>query len=155
MADPEEGFTYKSACCSVNCTSRCHLRARVKDDKIYTVTPGQMPGRDDYANCCLRSIGLGTRTHDENVRVMHPMKRTGERGSGEFEQITWEQAIDEIAERMEATKAQYGPKACGFYSFTGNLSKLSWRRPPVSPAPTAAPPSISRESWATTAPPWA
>lgn len=61
---------------SVNCTSRCHLRARVKDDKIYTVTPGQMPGRDDYANCCLRSIGLGTRTHDENVRVMHPMKRT-------------------------------------------------------------------------------
>ena len=79
VADPEEGFTYKSACCSVNCTSRCHLRARVKDDKIYTVTPGQMPGRDDYANCCLRSIGLGTRTHDENVRVMHPMKRTGER----------------------------------------------------------------------------
>ena len=39
VADPEEGFTYKSACCSVNCTSRCHLRARVKDDKIYTVTP--------------------------------------------------------------------------------------------------------------------
>ena len=29
VADPEEGFTYKSACCSVNCTSRCHLRARV------------------------------------------------------------------------------------------------------------------------------
>ena len=54
---------------------------------------------------------------------MHPVKRTGERGSGEFEQITWEQAIDEIAERMDATKAQYGPKACGFYSFTGNLSK--------------------------------
>ncbi|MFR5091147.1 MAG: molybdopterin-dependent oxidoreductase [Adlercreutzia equolifaciens] len=129
VADPEEGFTYKSACCSVNCTSRCHLRACVKDDKIYTVTPGQMPGRDDYANCCLRSIGLGTRTHDESVRVMHPMKRTGERGSGEFEQITWEQAIDEITERMEATKAQYGPKACGFYSFTGNLSKLSWEAP--------------------------
>ncbi len=129
VADPEEGFTYKSACCSVNCTSRCHLRARVKDDKIYTVTPGQMPGRDDYANCCLRSIGLGTRTHDENVRVMHPMKRTGERGSGEFEQISWEQAIEEIAERMEASKAQYGAKACGFYSFTGNLSKLSWEAP--------------------------
>ena len=45
---------------------------------------------------------------------MHPMKRTGERGSGEFEQITWEQAIDEIAERMEATKAQYGPKAVSY-----------------------------------------
>lgn len=30
---------------------------------------------------------------------------------------------------MEATKAQYGPKACGFYSFTGNLSKLSWEAP--------------------------
>ena len=39
------------------------------------------------------------------------------------------EASDEIAERMEATKAQYGPKACGFYSFTGNLSKLSWEAP--------------------------
>ncbi len=128
-SNPDEGFTYKSACCTVNCTSRCHLRARVKDDRIWGVVPGDMPGRDDYANACLRSMALGQRTQNEDERVMYPMKRTGERGSGEFERITWEQAISEIAERMEATKEQYGPQSCGFYSFTGNLAKLSWEAP--------------------------
>lgn len=127
--DPDEGYTYKSACCTVNCTSRCHLRARVKDDRICGIVPGNMPGRDDYANACLRAMALGQRTHDENARVMFPMKRTGERGSGEFERITWDQAIEEIAERMEETKARYGALSCGFYSFTGNLAKLAWEAP--------------------------
>ena len=31
VADPEEGFTYKSACRTVTCTPRCHLRARQYD----------------------------------------------------------------------------------------------------------------------------
>lgn len=128
-ADPDAGYEYKSACCTVNCTSRCHLKARVKDGKIRGVVPGEMPGRDDYANACLRSMALGKRTHDEGARVMYPMKRVGERGSGEFEQISWEQAISEIAERMEATKERYGARSCGFYSFTGNLAKLSWEAP--------------------------
>lgn len=127
--DPDAGCTYKSACCTVNCTSRCHLRARVKDGRICGVVPGEMPGREDYANACLRAMALGQRTHDEDARVMYPMKRVGERGSGEFERITWDQAIAEIAERMEATKAQYGARSCGFYSFTGNLAKLSWEAP--------------------------
>ena len=106
-SNPDEGFTYKSACCTVNCTSRCHLRARVKDDRIWGVVPGDMPGRDDYANACLRSMALGQRTQNEDERVMYPMKRTGERGSGEFERITWEQAISEIAERM--ARGRRGP----------------------------------------------
>ncbi len=127
--DPDEGYTYKSACCTVNCTSRCHLRARVKDDRICGIVPGAMPGRDDYANACLRAMALGQRTHDEDARVMYPMKRVGERGSGEFERITWDQAIDEIAERMEETKTRYGALSCGFYSFTGNLAKLAWEAP--------------------------
>lgn len=72
VADPEEGFTYKSACW----LGELHLalpsaRPREGRQDLHR-HPGQMPGRDGYANCCLRSIGLGTRTHDENVRVMHP-----------------------------------------------------------------------------------
>ncbi len=124
--DPDKGYTYKSACCTVNCTSRCHLRARVKDDKIHGIVPGNMPGRDDYANACLRGMALGQKTQNEDERIMYPMKRTGERGLGEFERISWEQAIEEIAEKLEETKGKYGAKSCGFYSFTGNLAKLSW-----------------------------
>lgn len=153
--DPDEGYTYKSACCTVNCTSRCHLRARVKDDRICGIVPGQMPGRDDYANACLARHGAGA-AHARRGRARHvPHEAHGERGAGEFERISWDQAIDEIAARMEETKAKHGAQACGFYSFTGNLAKLSWEAPRASPAPTAPPRSTSRASWATTARPWA
>ena len=50
-------------------------------------------------------------------RVEHPLKRKGERGSGEWEQISWEQAIDEIADRVVAIKEKHGAvpalAACG------------------------------------------
>ena len=68
------------------------------------------------------------RLQDENARVMYPMRRTGERGSGEFERITWDEAIDAIAEKLNAVLAK-DPQAASFYSFTGDLGKLSWEAP--------------------------
>ena len=116
---------YSYACCSYNCTSRCLLKGHVRDGKLVAVEPGEMPGRPDYANACLRSMSFIERVQNEDLRVMYPMKRTGERGSGEFERISWDQAMDEIAARMEESKEKYGPTACSFYSFTGNQSKLA------------------------------
>mgnify|MGYP004532106767 FL=1 len=111
--------------CSYNCTSRCLLKGHVRDGKLVAVEPGEMPGRPDYANACLRSMSYIERVQNEDLRVMYPMKRVGERGEGVFERISWKQAMDEIAERMEAAKAKDGPTACSFYTFTGNQSKLA------------------------------
>lgn len=117
------------AVCTVNCTSRCHLKGTVCDDRLIRVEPGDMPGRPDYANACLRSMSYIQRMQDENARVMWPMKRIGERGEGKFERITWDEAIDTIAEKLNKTIAEKGPAAASFYSFTGNLGKLSWEAP--------------------------
>lgn len=116
------------AVCTVNCTSRCHLHGTVRDGKIVRVEPGDMPGRPGYANACLRSMSYIQRLQDENARVMYPMKRIGERGSGEFERITWDEAIDTIAEKLNAV-IEKDPRAASFYSFTGDLGKLSWEAP--------------------------
>lgn len=116
------------AVCTVNCTSRCHLHGTVRDGKLIRVEPGDMPGRPGYANACLRSMSYIQRMQDETARVMYPMRRTGERGSGEFERIGWDEAIDEIAEKLNAV-LEKDPKAASFYSFTGDLGKLSWEAP--------------------------
>ncbi|MBR2834807.1 MAG: molybdopterin-dependent oxidoreductase [Coriobacteriales bacterium] len=113
------------AVCTVNCTSRCHLQGTVRDGKLVRVEPGDMPGRPGYANACLRSMAYIQRVQDENSRVMWPMKRTGERGSGEFERITWEEAMDIIAEKLNPI-IEEDPTTASFYSFTGDLGKLSW-----------------------------
>lgn len=116
------------AVCTVNCTSRCHLHGTVRDGKLIRVEPGNMPGRPGYANACLRSMSYIKHVQDENARVMYPMKRTGERGSGEFERITWDEAIDIISEKLNAVVVK-DPKSASFYSFTGDLGKLSWEAP--------------------------
>lgn len=113
------------ACCTYNCTSRCFLKGRVEDGVLTSVEPGEFPGRPDYGNACLRSMGYAQRLQDTNARVMYPMKRTGERGSGEFERITWEEAIDTIAEKLQAV-IDNNPRAASFYSFTGNQGKMTW-----------------------------
>lgn len=116
------------AVCTVNCTSRCHLKGTVRDGKMVRVEPGDMPGRPDYANACLRSMSYIQRMQDEDARVMWPMKRTGERGEGKFERISWDEAISTIADKLNEVVAK-NPQAASFYSFTGNLGKLSWEAP--------------------------
>jgi anaerobic selenocysteine-containing dehydrogenase len=126
--EPEEGEHSVHAVCTVNCTSRCHLQGIVRDGKLVRVEPGDMPGRPGYANACLRSMGLIQRIQDTNCRVMYPMKRTGERGEGKFERITWEEAMDTIADKLNPV-IEEDPTMASFYSFTGDLGKLSWEAP--------------------------
>ncbi len=50
------------------------------------------------------------------TRLEYPMKRVGEKGEGKFERITWDQAYDEIAEKLLEQKEKYGAKSYGVLS---------------------------------------
>lgn len=58
-------------------------------------------------------------------RVLHPLRRIGPKGSGEFERITWDEALTEIAQRLERVMTTHGPEALLPYSDAGNQSLLS------------------------------
>ena len=55
-------------------------------------------------------------------RLMHPLKRVGERGGGEWQQVTWDQAMDEIAVRLQKIVDQYGPEALAVSGSNANIS---------------------------------
>jgi len=67
--------------------------------------------------------------HSEH-RLLHPLKRVGARGDSRFERISWEQALDEIAERLERVRDQYGPEALALFigTRTGILDYLGYTR---------------------------
>jgi thiosulfate reductase / polysulfide reductase chain A len=44
-------------------------------------------------------------------RLKYPMKRIGEKGEGQFQRITWDEALDTIAEKLKETKKKYGPES--------------------------------------------
>jgi anaerobic selenocysteine-containing dehydrogenase len=52
-------------------------------------------------------------------RLLHPLRRVGPKGSGEFEQVTWDNALDAIAERLRVIIARDGPTAILPYSYVG------------------------------------
>lgn len=98
--------------CSVNCGSRCALRLQVRDGEIlWTETdcgdeePGNLQMR-----ACLRGRALRYWLGSPD-RLNEPLRRVGPRGSGQFEPISWDEALDEIAERIRDTVAQWGNEA--------------------------------------------
>ena len=54
-------------------------------------------------------------------RLLHPLRRVGPKGSDQWEQISWEEAIDEISSRWRLLTAEYGGASILPYSFSGTL----------------------------------
>ena len=117
--------------CSVNCGSRCALRLHVRDDSVYWVETDNT-GEDHYGNhqvrACLRGRSIRRRiNHPE--RLNYPMKRGGKRGEGKFERISWDEALDMLADRLKKTVSQYGNEAV-YINYTsgivgGNITRSS------------------------------
>jgi anaerobic selenocysteine-containing dehydrogenase len=64
------------------------------------------------------------RTYHED-RLLYPMRRVGKKGRGEFERISWDEAIDEIARRLgEIVKSPDGPQAILPYSYAGTMGMV-------------------------------
>src|SRR4051812_45695468 len=54
-------------------------------------------------------------------RILYPLRRSGPKGSGQFERITWDAALSEIASRWNEIIAEYGAEAILPYTYSGTL----------------------------------
>ncbi len=114
--------------CNVNCGGRCIFQWHVKDGKIaYMLTDDT--GNDDFqARACLRGRTMRQWVNNPD-RLQYPMKRTGARGSGQFERISWDEAVETIADKLKYTIDTYGNDsiyinyATGMYSATGRVTE--------------------------------
>jgi len=99
--------------CSVNCGSRCALRLHVRDDEVFWVETDNT-GDDIYGNhqvrACLRGRSIRRRINHPD-RLNYPMKRVGKRGEGKFERISWDEALDLLANSLRDVVTKYGNEA--------------------------------------------
>lgn len=102
------------------CVWRCGVLAKVRDGRIHKLE-GNPAHLHSQGNLCARGQSGFMMTYDPD-RLPYPLKRVGERGSGRFVRLSWEQALDEIAEKMLQIKDTYGPEAM-IFSSTHNLSQ--------------------------------
>lgn len=74
---------------------------------------------------CVKTNHYIERTYSVD-RVLYPMRRRGPKGSGEFERISWDEALSEIASRFGAIAAEYGPEAILPFSYAGTIGLLQY-----------------------------
>lgn len=101
---PEEKVVLN--CCRTACLQSCPLDVVVRDGKIIYTKAAKLEGGTD-PRICVRGASWQHVVYSDQ-RIKHPYKRVGERGSGEWEQITWEEAIGTVSKKFNEIRAQYG-----------------------------------------------
>jgi anaerobic dimethyl sulfoxide reductase subunit A len=110
--------------CYHNCGGRCILAAKVKDGTIQRLVPDQDPVdtfEDPRAIPCVRGRSQTHRVYSVE-RLKYPMKRVGKRGEGNFERISWDEALDTIASEMKRIKEKYGSESFYYNYATGQIA---------------------------------
>src|SRR5947208_5512371 len=104
------GRTVFRAACPHDCPDTCALLVTVENGRAIKVE-GAPDHPTTRGTLCTKVARYLERTYSEQ-RLLHPMRRAGPKGSGRFERITWEQALDTIAARFRAIAASSdGPQA--------------------------------------------
>lgn len=109
--------------CALDCPDTCSLLINVDNGKGSHL-------RGDPAHAVTRGFLCGkvARYLDREYspdRLLYPRKRVGAKGEGRFQRISWDEALDTIATRLQQVSAEYGPEAILPYSYAGTMGLLN------------------------------
>ncbi len=115
-----EEFSY--SVCRGNCMGACFVKNKVRDGKLVQTEMAEM-ALPEYNRICAKGIGWPQRTYSPS-RVKYPVKRAegSKRGEDQWERISWEEAIAQIADAWKAIRAEYGPEAIMYSTGTGSTN---------------------------------
>lgn len=109
--------------CAHDCPDMCSLIAHVDNGKVVRVQ-----GDPDHPYTAGFACGKVNRDADlvnSPERIATPLRRTGAKGSGQFAAITWDEALDEIADRWKAIIAESGPEAILGYAYSAHQGLMN------------------------------
>ncbi len=100
--------TYPTTCWE--CSTCCGALATVRDGRVVDFAPNRDNPYSKGAFCIKGIRGAPGITYGAN-RLLHPMRRTGARGDGKWARVSWDEALDEMADGLARVRQKYGPEA--------------------------------------------
>src|SRR5579883_3561824 len=113
----------RQSVCALDCPDCCSLLinvdeagrgSRLRGNPEHPITRGFLCGK----------VAKYLEREYSTERLLYPLRRTGAKGDGRFARISWDEALDEIAERLKRIAAEHGPEAILPYSYAGSMGKL-------------------------------
>jgi len=109
--------------CPLDCPDACALEVTVEDGRL-----AEIKGRKEYPHTqgfICNKVGRFGRHVYAPERLLHPMKRVGPKGSGQFEPIAWNEAIATIAKRLGEVRDRWGGESILPFHYGGSNGLLS------------------------------
>ena len=130
-AEPQKGAPETqifSGACRSQCGQGCYLDVHVRDGQVVRTTAGHFEDGPEFDRICPKGLSQPARVYSSE-RLQYPMRRVGERGAGEFERITWDEAISEITDKWKQYIDEFGPTSIAFFLGSGNTAELGGGAP--------------------------
>lgn len=109
-----------ASACPHDCPSTCALEVELLDER----TIGRLYGAkdNDYTAgvICAKVARYAEREHHAQ-RLLHPLRRKGAKGSGEFERISWDDALDLVSEKLLQAEQCHGAESVWPYYYAGTM----------------------------------
>ena len=107
--------------CGIIVERRASGKHRVLGDPDHPVSRGKL-----CSKCAVAYNGVW---QDESARLLYPLRRTGPRGSNEFERISWDEALATVAEKTNDTIEAHGGASILHTHYSGTLSLIGYQFP--------------------------
>lgn len=112
-------MTYYSAC-PHDCPSTCALEVEKIDDNTIGKVRGASEQTYTAGVICSKVARYHERIHHPD-RLTQPLRRTGSKGSGQFSPISWDDALDEVAQRFLEAEQRHGSETVWPYYYAGTM----------------------------------
>ena len=104
------------------CSTCCGAIATLVNGRVTEIAPNTAhPG--SAGMFCVKGFRGMTGITEAPGRLLHPMRRVGPRGGGQWQEISWDAALDEMADRLAAVRATHGPLSIAGATSGGYFSR--------------------------------
>jgi anaerobic selenocysteine-containing dehydrogenase len=114
---------HRPSVCPHDCPSACALDVEVIDGN----TIGRIRGAKDQTYTagviCAKVARYAERIHHPD-RLLYPMRRTGPKGSGQFQRISWDDALSAVAEQFLKAETEFGAQSVWLNYYAGTMGKV-------------------------------
>ena len=134
--------------CPRDCYDACGLKVMTEKGKVIQVVGDPEHPVSKGRLCKKCSIGYNSIWIDEEARVTQPLRRTGKKGKGAFEAVSWDTAIGEISSRLKDILQSSGAESILSTHYTGTFAAIGYHFP-IRFSIDWAPPRSTRTRFAT------